>query len=175
MGGPKALVRDPAGVAWVVRTVRLLEAADCAPVLVVVGAAADQVRAELTEPVEVVEATDWAEGMGASLRAGLRALPRDVDGVVVVPVDVPGLTPDVVRRIAADRSGLARAVYGGLPGHPVLIAPEHWDGVIASARGDAGARVSRREHPVVEIECGDLADGADVDTADQLQNGHHAG
>ena len=70
MGSPKALIRDPTGVTWAVRTARLLVAADCSPVLVVVGAAADQVRAELTgEPVEVVEATDWAEGMGASLRA----------------------------------------------------------------------------------------------------------
>ncbi len=48
MGGPKALVRDPDGVAWVVRASRLLGAAGCSPVLVVVGAAADRVRAELT-------------------------------------------------------------------------------------------------------------------------------
>ena len=75
MGSPKALVRDPDGVAWVVRAARLLVAADCSPVVVVVGAAAEEVRAELAgEPVEVVEATNWAEGMGASLRAGLSAL-----------------------------------------------------------------------------------------------------
>ena len=74
-GTPKALVRDPAGVSWVVRTSRLLTEAGCAQVVVVIGAAADQVRAELTgEPVQVVEATNWTEGMGASLRAGLTAL-----------------------------------------------------------------------------------------------------
>lgn len=67
MGTPKALVRDPAGVPWVVRASRVLADGGCTPVVVVIGAAADQVRAELTsEPVEVVEATDWSEGMGAS-------------------------------------------------------------------------------------------------------------
>jgi CTP:molybdopterin cytidylyltransferase MocA len=205
MGSPKALVHDADGVTWVVRASRLLDAAGCSPVLVVVGAAADRVRAELTgEPVEVVEATDWAEGMGASLRAGLTTLrttagagarggaqagagidagtdagTADVgtDAVLVVPVDVPGLTAAVVRRVAAagSRSALVRALYGGQPGHPVLLGREHWDGVIATARGDEGARAYLKRHEVVEIECSDLADGADVDTVGQLPEGHRPG
>lgn len=180
MGTPKALVRDPAGVPWVVRVARLLTASGCSPVVVVIGAAADQVRAELTtEPVEVVEATDWIEGMGASLRAGLTAL-RDLPtaaspvAVVVVPVDVPGLTADAMRRVAdgAEARALVRATYDGAPGHPVVIGRAHWDGVIASARGDEGARGYLREHEVVMVECSDLADGADVDTVEDLPPGH---
>lgn len=190
-GTPKALVRDPAGVSWVVRTSRLLTEAGCAQVVVVIGAAADQVRAELTgEPVQVVEATNWTEGMGASLRAGLTALRspaaapgeqpdagvvgRGADAAVVVTVDVPGLTADVVRRFAdgAEAGGLARATYHGVPGHPVVIGRAHWDGVIASARGDQGARGYLREHEVVLLECSDLADGSDVDTVEDLPPGH---
>lgn len=186
MGSPKALVRDPAGVPWVVRASRLLAEAGCSPVVVVIGAAADQVRAELTtEPVEVVEATDWSEGMGASLRAGLTAL-RDphaafdaagdgeVVAVVVVPVDVPGLTVTAVRRVAdgAEARVLARATYRGVPGHPVVIGRAHWDGVIEEARGDEGARGYLRAHDVVAVECADLGDGADVDTVDDLPPGH---
>nr|WP_272955026.1 nucleotidyltransferase family protein [Kribbella shirazensis] len=182
MGRPKALVRGPDGVSWVVRTARLLAEAGCSPVVVVLGAAADQVRAELSnEPVEVVEARDWTEGMSASLRAGLSALrttsASDVTGpeaVVVVPVDVPGLTPAVVRRVAdrAAGQGLVRATYQGAPGHPVVIGREHWDGVIASARGDEGARGYLREHRAELVECADLADGADVDRVEELPPGH---
>lgn len=192
MGSPKALVHDPDGVTWVVRAARLLDAAGCSPVLVVVGAAADQVRAELTgEPVEVVEATDWAEGMGASLRAGLTTLQTaagaeagagteaaaGADAVLVVPVDVPGLTAAALQRIAiaGSRSALVRALYGGQPGHPVLLGRNHWDGVIATARGDEGARAYLKRHEVVEIECSDLAEGADVDTVGQLPEGHRPG
>ena len=179
LGGPKALVRDSTGVTWVLRAARLLSAAGCTPVIVVVGAAADQVRAELTEePVQVVEATNWDEGMGASLRAGLTAAGGDgTEAVLVLPVDVPGLTAAVVRRIAgvAGRTALVRAVYGGTPGHPVAIGRDHWEGVIASARGDEGARRYLKRHRVVEIECSDLADGADVDTVGQLPDGHRAG
>ncbi|TCC33497.1 nucleotidyltransferase family protein [Kribbella sindirgiensis] len=175
MGTPKALVRDAAGVTWAARTARLLTEAGCSPVVVVVGAAADQVRAELSgEPVEVVEATDWNEGMGASLRAGLRSADAVSEAVVVLPVDVPGVTVDAVRRVV-DQAGddaLVRATYDGAPGHPVVIGRDHWDGVIASARGDEGARGYLREHDVVLVECGDVADGVDVDTVGELPPGH---
>ncbi|RZT26825.1 nicotine blue oxidoreductase [Kribbella sp. VKM Ac-2569] len=175
MGTPKALIRDADGVPWVVRTSRLLTEAGCSPVVVVVGASADQVRAELSdEPGEVVEATDWDEGMGASLRAGLSSTDTLSEAVVVVTVDVPGLTAAAVRRVA-DRGGedaLVRATYRGVPGHPVVIGRAHWDGVIASARGDEGARGYMREHQVVLVECADLGDGADVDTVGELPPGH---
>jgi CTP:molybdopterin cytidylyltransferase MocA len=180
MGTPKALIRDPDGVSWVARTARLLAAAGCTPVVVVIGASADQVRAELVaEPVEVVEATDWAEGMGASLRAGLSALQEGstTDAVVVVPVDTPGLTSALVQRISTEvrRDTLVRTVYNGTPGHPVLLGREHWAGVIATAVGDQGARAYFKQHPPLAVECADLADGADVDTVDDLPDGHRLG
>ncbi|MDX2973907.1 nucleotidyltransferase family protein, partial [Kribbella solani] len=181
-GSPKALVSDAAGIPWVVRAARLLIASGCSPVVVVIGAAADDVRDKLTsEPVHIAEAKDWSEGMGASLRAGLTALESltdldddatsaPIDSVLVVPVDVPGLTEDAVRRVAAHSAptALARATYEGASGHPVLIGREHWAGVLAIARGDEGARPYLRSHQPVRIECADLANGADVDTPDSL-------
>ena len=221
MGGPKALIRDPSGVAWVVRTAHLLAEAECSPVVVVIGASAEQIAVELAgQPVELVEATNWQEGMGASLRAGLSALQHLADprrasaresgahaaatrgpvpepggapvtpepptpepptpepvAALIVPIDVPGLPADVVRRMSAhsERRVLARAVYRGNPGHPVLIGRDHWDGVIASASGDQGARAYLEQHRAAEIECSDLSDGADVDTAEQLPEGHRLG
>jgi nicotine blue oxidoreductase len=175
MGAPKALVRDEEGTTWVVRTSRLLAAGGCDPVLVVVGDAAVQVTRELNrEPVKVIEATNWELGMGASLRAGLDAL-DPADAVLVVPVDLPGLTAAAVRRIAAETGpdALVRAVYAGTPGHPVLIGRNHWSGVRDSAVGDQGARTYLRSHPPQDVECVDVADGADVDRADQLPPGHH--
>ncbi|MEV0290874.1 MULTISPECIES: NTP transferase domain-containing protein [unclassified Kribbella] len=212
MGTPKALIRDATGLSWVARATQLLKSAGCSPVVVVVGAAATQVTAELDDSVHVVEATNWHEGMGASLRAGLTALqhlttpltaeggagtprhsdltapsgtaergaaaPQPVaDAVVVVPVDVPGLTVEVLRRVAAqaDPAALVRAVYDGSPGHPVVLGREHWAGVTATAVGDQGARAYLREHAPVEVECGDLADGVDVDTVGELPEGHRIG
>ena len=101
MGGPKALV-ELDGEPLVRRALRVLADGGCAPRVVVVGAAADAVRAVLPADVTAVEAPDWAEGMGASLRAGLAALPPDVDAVLVHLVDLPGVTAAAVARLAAD-------------------------------------------------------------------------
>jgi CTP:molybdopterin cytidylyltransferase MocA len=127
----------------------------------------------------VVQADDWAEGMGASLRAGLAHLSSAgaADAAVVCVVDTPGLTAAVVRRVVAHarRDALARATYGGAPGHPVLLGAEHFAGLLETTGGDVGARDYLRRHPPVEVECADLAAGSDVDTPGDLPPGHRLG
>jgi CTP:molybdopterin cytidylyltransferase MocA len=149
-------------------------------VVVVVGAAADDVRrALLDHDVRVVPAPDWEEGMGASLRAGLQHLVTapGVEAALVCLVDTPGLNAAVVRRVAAlaGPQALARATYDGTPGHPVLLGADHLVGILDTAGGDVGARAYLAEHPPVEVECADLATGVDVDTAADLPPGHRLG
>ena len=167
MGGPKALVDGADGTPWVVSAVRVLHDGGCDSVVVVIGAEAGAVRDLLTgEDVEIVEPPRWADGMGASLVAGLCALDgHDVAAALIHLVDLPDVGPDVVRRVArhATPAALARADYGHGPGHPVLIGREHWMGVIASVAGDQGARSYLDEHGVLAVDCRDLATGIDVD------------
>lgn len=174
MGRPKALLRDAEGVAFLDRAVDALVDGGCGSVTVVLGAAAELAVGLLTPRpgVRVVVAEDWDEGMGASLRAGLRALDGSgADAAVLTLVDLPDVGADVVRRVAGAGSGadaLVRAAYDGRPGHPVLLGREHWAGVAATARGDQGARDYLRSHPPTPCECGDLATGRDVDVPDDL-------
>jgi CTP:molybdopterin cytidylyltransferase MocA len=168
MGTPKALVTDERG-SWLERGVDLLRGGGCRRVTVVLGAGAERARELLTElDVGVTVADDWAEGMGASLRAGLRSLSgSDDDGVVVSLVDLPDLVPEVVGRVisAGDGPGtLARATYDGRPGHPVLLGRDHWPRVLETAVGDQGARAYLAGRAVTLVECGDLATGHDVDS-----------
>jgi CTP:molybdopterin cytidylyltransferase MocA len=170
MGMPKALVTDERGP-WLVRGVDLLVAGGCDSVRVVLGAEVVRAGALLVDiDVSVVVAVDWAEGMGASLRAGLRSLAgSEDDGVVVSLVDLPDLVPMVVARVIGaghdvGPAALARATYDGRPGHPVLLGRDHWAGVAETAVGDQGARAYLSAHDVTLVECGDLASGRDVDT-----------
>ncbi len=174
MGRPKALVHDEDGRSWLTRSVEVLRAGGCDDVVVVLGAAAPSARALLPDDlrtigVDVVEAEAWAEGMAASLRAGLTRLGEgDADAAVVLLVDLPDLVPDVVARLLplAAPGVLARAAYDGEPGHPVVLGREHWAGVAESAVGDHGARPYLRSHAdrVRLVECADLATGEDQDT-----------
>jgi CTP:molybdopterin cytidylyltransferase MocA len=168
MGTPKALVSDVDG-SWLVRGVETLRHGGCARVTVVLGAEAQRARPALEGlDVAVVVASDWAEGMGASLRTGLGSLAGSADdGVVISLVDLPDLVPEVVARVIAAAPGsaaLARATYDGTPGHPVLLGRDHWVGVVETAVGDQGARAYLSSRDVVLVECGDLASGRDVDT-----------
>jgi CTP:molybdopterin cytidylyltransferase MocA len=170
MGMPKALVSDDDGP-WLVRGVTTLVDGGCRRVTVVLGAEATRAAAlldGLAHPVRTVVADDWAEGMGASLRAGMLALTDSTDGGGVVSlVDLPDLVPEIVARVRTAFRGpgaLARASYDGVPGHPVLLGRDHWPGVLESARGDRGARDYLAGRDVVLVECGDLATGHDVDS-----------
>jgi molybdenum cofactor cytidylyltransferase/nicotine blue oxidoreductase len=161
MGVPKALVDD-----WLVRGVRTLRDGGCDGVTVVLGAEAVLAQ-ELLGGVDAdaVIADDWAEGMGASLRAGLAGL--DADAALVSLVDLPDLDAEVVRRVlraGADAATLRRATYDGRPGHPVLIGRDHWAGIGETAVGDRGAREYLAGRDVETVECGDLATGVDVDS-----------
>ena len=180
MGGPKALVRLTDDGPTLVETAvaRVLEGG-CDAAVVVVGAAGDAVAALVRgRGVEVVHATDWDEGMGASLRAGLAHLEEgDADLALVTLVDLPDVTAEVVRRVLTAALGdgpaaLARAAYDGIPGHPVAIGREHWAAVRSTARGDRGARDHLRATPHVLVECGDLATGRDLDTVGDLDDLH---
>lgn len=179
MGGPKALL-DRHGRAAVRDAVDVLRAGGCDDVVVVVGAQADRVAAliDAQEGVQVVRCDDWRQGMGASLRSGLAAVPASAEAVLVLLVDLPDVRSDVVARVltAAEAEAgpaglgavLARAAYDGTPGHPVLLGADHLAGVAASAEGDRGGRGYLAEHAVWLVECGDLAGGHDVDTPAEL-------
>ena len=169
-GMPKALVEWD-GELLADRATRVLAAAGADPVLVVLGAAAAEVRARAAlTGADVVINDEWETGMGSSLRAGLAALAArpGVSAAVVLLVDLPGVTAAAVERLirTAGPGTLAMGGYGDHAGHPVLLGRDHWAGVAASAEGDTGARPYLRAHRdlVRVVPVGDVASGEDVDT-----------
>lgn len=181
MGRPKALVRPrPEGPTLLETAVGRVRAAGCEDVVVVVGAAADEVGPlARSTGADVVTVDGWDEGMGASLRAGLAHLTSDrpsADRALVTLVDLPDVTAEVMARVLAavdgvGRDALARAAYDGVPGHPVVLGRDHWAPVRDSAVGDRGARDHLRATAHVLVECGDLATGRDVDTPADVARG----
>jgi CTP:molybdopterin cytidylyltransferase MocA len=170
LGGPKALVQL-GGVSLVERGVALLREAGCEPVVVVLGADADHIRPLVT--ADVVVATDWAEGVGASLRTGLAALASTpAVACVVALVDQPFVGADAVRRLiaVAGQADAAVATYDGEERNPVLLDRAVWNDVADLAVGDAGARAWLRAHParVLRVVCDGTGSAVDIDTPGDL-------
>jgi CTP:molybdopterin cytidylyltransferase MocA len=167
LGQPKALI-DLDGQPLAERGVALLREGGAAPVIVVTGAVAVDLRGVIS-----VHNPDWRTGMGSSLVAGLGLVPAQCAAAVVALVDQPLVGPEAVRRlIAAHAAGasVAVAAYDGRPRNPVLLGREHWPEVIALATGDAGARPFLRAHPdlITLVECGDTGRPDDIDTRADL-------
>lgn len=169
MGRPKALL-PVEGTTFLGHVLATLRAAGVSPVRVVLGQQAEEIRAAVTlrPDVVVINPTPQA-GMLSSVRHGVRALPEEVDGFLLWPVDHPTVLPDTIRRlVAAFRAGgapIVVPVHAGRRGHPVLFASRIKDELLA-APDAVGARavVAAHEDAVRAVEVHDPGVVADVDT-----------
>ncbi|MFB6779108.1 NTP transferase domain-containing protein [Streptomyces sp. NPDC056352] len=175
-GRPKALL-EHRGRPLVEHAVRILREGGCDPVHVVLGAAADEVRARADlSGCAVTVNPHWTEGMGSSLRAGLGALSgTKADAALVLLVDQPGIGAQAVARVRSayrSRVTLAAASYDGERGHPVLFGADRWTDIAAGAVGDQGARAYLRAYrdAITLVECSDVAEAYDIDTAEDLRH-----
>ncbi|MDT3400239.1 NTP transferase domain-containing protein [Streptomyces sp. B1866] len=175
LGGRAKALLEYGGRPLVERAAGALRDGGCAPVHVVLGAAAAAVRARARLPgCALVDNPDWEEGMGSSLRAGLASLAgTGARAALVALVDQPWVGAAAVARVLAAHRGaadLAAAAYGGRRGHPVLIGADRWAAVAASAAGDRGARAYLAGHrsELTLVDCSDVARPDDIDTPDDL-------
>ena len=140
-------------------------------VVVVVGHEAGSVAAALPDlpGVQVVRNEHYREGQAASVREGIGALGEDVEAVVVLLADQPGVSPSAIRRVRAaveDGAEVARARYDDGPAHPVGLARDVFPRLLALS-GDQGARAIFDEVAVSEVEM-DGRRPPDVDTPADL-------
>jgi molybdenum cofactor cytidylyltransferase len=141
-------------------------------VAVVIGAGAEEILARVDfMRAEPVVCSDWSEGQSASLRCGVEFLTREaeVSRVIVTLGDQPRLSPALIARFVDEPPG-TRAVYDGVPGHPVVLGPVQLR-AIAGVRGDKGARELLQGGNT--IECGDSSAVRDVDTPEDLEAIRH--
>ena len=145
--------------------------------MVVLGAEAARVRAEADlAGCTAVENPGWAGGMGGSFRAGIEAAPAG-HAVLVALVDHRALTARWWRGCCGRRSpaGLPPPDSRTTPaacagGTRSCSARDQARAAAALAGGDAGARtwLARNPEAVDLVDCSDLSDGGDVDTAADL-------
>ena len=152
---------------WAVRA--QCDVAELSRVMVVLGSSAHEIRERVNwGRAETVVCDEWRSGQAWSLRCGVAALTAGdaaVSKVIVTLGDAPLVTSQVIRMFIA-QPPRARAVYGGRPGHPVVLGPEEI-AALAGLEGDQGARGLLRGGP--EVEVGHLCSGRDVDTPEDLE------
>ncbi len=158
----RPLIAHVADMAWM---------AGLSPVVVVVGAEAEQVMPALTgRDVFVLRNYRWQEGMSTSLSLGVAALPSAVEAAVFLPVDQPLVDARFLRSLVAywQQHGAGIVVPVGREerrGTPVLFARRFFP-ELAQLSGDIGGRALFARYPdaLVTMRVADPDVLTDVDT-----------
>jgi molybdenum cofactor cytidylyltransferase len=164
MGSPKALL--PYAGASFLDTLIALVAPRCSPVVVVLGAAAGEIRASARRPAVFVVNPEWRRGQTSSMQCGLRAVPPEAAGVLFTLVDHPAVAPATIDalldrtwdrpspfvacRPSPNHDGLGDGAllrvprYRGRRGHPIWFSRELIPEFLALPAGGAARDVVRR-------------------------------
>jgi len=185
MGSVNKLTADIHGTPLIRRVVEGCKAAAVSRVVVATGHDADAVTAALDgvgagDEIAFVHADEHAEGLAATLRAGISYLlsPEDEDGpegVVVCLGDMPDIKAQTIDRLIAafdpvEGRSICVPTHQGRRGNPVLIARSFLP-ALTRLTGDTGARhlIAANPDAVVEVEMPDPSVLVDLDTPEALE------
>jgi molybdenum cofactor cytidylyltransferase len=175
MGGPNKLLAHVTGKPLARIAAEAALASKARPVVVVTGHQSETIGEALRDlPLQFVHNPDFADGLSTSLRAGLSALPDDIDGAVVMLADMPQVDSALIDRLISaydpEKGALiAVPVIDGKRGNPVLWSRRFFPDLMALS-GDIGARylIEKYGEAVVEVPMTGQGALVDVDTPDAL-------
>ena len=175
MGGPNKLLAEIGGRPLVRIVAEAALASRARPVIVVTGHQRERVEAALAGlDVVLVHNPAYADGLSASLKAGIAAVPPAADGAIICLGDMPQVDARLIDRLLAafdpERGALvAVPTIGGKRGNPVVWSRRFFSD-LSTLTGDVGARGLIASYPeaVVEVATTDDAALTDVDTPDAL-------
>jgi len=171
----KLLIPDKAGKPMIARVVDNVLSSNARPILVVLGHMAEQIEHALGgRPVRYVHADDYAEGLSASLKAGIAAVPAECAAAVVCLGDMPLVTGRMIDRLLAaydaeEGRQIVLPTFRGKQGNPMLWDRRFFPEILGIS-GDSGARflVGKHAEVVAEVEMADDAVLRDFDTTESL-------
>ena len=171
----KLLVTDKTGKTMIARVVDNVLSSKARPIMVVTGHMAEQVEQALGgRPVRYVHAQDYADGLSASLKTGIAAVPAECSAAIVCLGDMPLVTGRMIDRLLSMYSPdegrlIVLPTFRGKQGNPMLWDKRFFPEILGIS-GDSGARflVGKHSEFVCEVEMADDAVLRDFDTAESL-------
>ncbi len=175
--GANKLVADFRGKPLLAHVVDAVSSAGLPPPIVVTGHAQDLLAAALAGwDVRFVHAGDHAAGLSRSLAAGLGAVPSAWQAAIICLGDMPLVSPDLLRAMAARATPDAIVVprHAERRGNPVLWGRAYF-ARLAAIDGDVGGKALLDElaDTVVDIAWDDASILRDVDTPADLASLRH--
>ncbi len=145
-------------------------------VIIVTGYQADRIEAQLSGlKVNFAHNQDYATGLSSSLKAGIEALPANVEAALVLLSDMPFITRDIIMAVTSSYSAehkqrILVPYCKAKRGNPVLW-PRYYFDELSSLSGNRGARqlFNKYRDAITKIELGEEI-FIDIDTAENAAN-----
>jgi len=152
--------------------VTMLKDMGIGPIVVVTGYRGDELQQHLFfTGVRFVKNERYGETqMFDSVCMGIRAISRDCERLMILPVDVPAIMPDTIRQQLMIDAPIIRVVCHGEPGHPIMLWSHVAEG-LCGYQGEGGLRgaIENSGIAITNIEVDDEGIYRDLDTREQYQ------
>ena len=163
MGTPKAILlyptdeATPGKVTFLEHLLTVSRHPKVGELRVVLGAHAEKVQERIKlDPAAVVMNADWQRGQLTSIQAAIRSLPPTVEGVLLLLVDHPLVSRNLIGQLIGafyeSKAPIVLPTHLGRRGHPVIFASRLFAELLV-APPDVGARavVWAHQSEVMEV------------------------
>lgn len=176
LGRPKQLL-DFKGETLLQTVINEALATDCKPIVVVLGAYAEEIAAQHRHnELNMVINESWENGMGSSIVSGLSTIikqNREIESIIIAVADQVFIKNsnfnNLIEKQKKTGKNIIASEYGGTTGTPVLFKKQYFEALL-SLKGAKGAKNILNQHPddldTVVFECG----GIDIDTETDYNN-----
>lgn len=146
-----------------------------AQIVVVTGHQSEKITPLLDkESVQLVNNSHYAEGMGTSIAAGIKALDDDINGAFICLADMPLIKPDDFFQLSQGfepdgQHDICVPVFDGQNGHPVLFGRRYFS-KLSTLKEDKGARLilAKYSDHINHISCPSKRIRIDIDRPDDI-------
>ncbi len=146
LGTPKQLLQFE-GQSLINRLINIVSGAGSFPITIVLGAEAAAIQAQLPDAnLHVVINEDWREGMGSSIRFGLKQMIKadaNLDGALILVCDQPFIKSESVQSLIQMQKStglpMAACFYEGIVGTPAVFHQSMFSDLL-KLTGDTGAK-----------------------------------
>ncbi len=150
----------------------LLKAFDPCELLVILGHDYKIIRDLINnKEIKIINNKKYKNGIGTSISLGIQHLDINIQGVMIIPGDMPLITAeDLIKLeqefIAHKCKKVVLPKYKYTIGNPVIL-PKSYFSTLKNLKEDFGARSKIKENDIVEVDC-EIGTVFDIDTSKAL-------
>ena len=150
----------------------LLKVFDPCELLVILGHDSKVIKDLIdNKDIRIVNNKKYKNGIGTSISLGIQHLDTTVQGVMIIPADMPLISAeDLIKLenefIAHNCKKVVLPKYKYTIGNPVIL-PKSYFATLKNLKEDFGAKSQIKENDIVEVDC-DIGTVFDIDTSKAL-------